>query len=912
MTEPAATIVGRDRELALLSAFAGAAPGARALVLAGGPGIGKTTLWETAIAVARTRGLRVLTARPSDAEAQHPFLALADLFDGVDTSALAGVPAPQLRALEVALLRAEPEGSPPEPHAIALGCLSALRSLAGAEPLVVAIDDVQWLDPASTEAIAFAARRLQDAPVSFLLARRADSPAVLERALGPTGVERLELAPLSLGATRRMLSAQLGLTLPRSALRRIFEATLGNPLFALEVGRTLAARGPLELGEEIPVPAALEDLLGTRVAALPDAARRALLAVALSADLRSSQLAAVVEPSALDDAVDAGVLVVDGDRVRPSHPLLGAAARASSRAAERRELHRALAGVIAEAHLRARHLALAAETPDAELAATVAAAASAASTRGARREAVELGEHALRLTPRDAPEWSERLVALGASLAAAGERQRVTELISPELDGLPPGRARVRAYELLAVGVVRDNDDIQRHLTAALAAAGSDPALRAGVLLEISENEAVIRVERIRAAEAWALEALPAATAAGGDVARRALYSLAWARSLTGRPIDDLCDRFHAVGPEAYPPISVWPDRVAGQRLVWRGEVDAGRALLGELLALADERGESYSYLLQRLHVCQLELRVGDWAAAERILDEWAESSEQAMWPMYERCRALLAAGRGEPEQARAWADQALVAAQATGTSWDRLEALRARGVAALLAGDPADAAASLRTVWEHARSEGVDEPGVFPTAPDLVDALLELGETEDAAGVADRLRGLAEAQAHPWALAAALLCDARIRLASGYDDDAAADLARAAAAFGDLGLRFDRARALLALGRAQRRFKKWGAARESLEAAAAAFDELASAGWAEHARSELSRVGARKPRPSGELTPSEQRVVELAASGLANKEIAQALFVTVRTVEVHLSNAYAKLGVRSRAQLASRLAGAP
>jgi DNA-binding CsgD family transcriptional regulator len=196
----------------------------------------------------------------------------------------------------------------------------------------------------------------------------------------------------------------------------------------------------------------------------------------------------------------------------------------------------------------------------------------------------------------------------------------------------------------------------------------------------------------------------------------------------------------------------------------------------------------------------------------------------------------------------------------------------------------------------------------VFPVAPDLVKSLVELGELEEAKAVTARLCELAEAQEHPWGLATAKRCDAVVRLAAGYDEAAAAMLEQARAVYGELGLRFDRALAMLDLGRAQRRAKKWGAARASLEQAVAELDELGSPGWAEQARSELARIGARRPQPTGELTPAERRVVELAVDGLANKEIARTLFVSVRTVEVHLKHAYAKLGIRSRTQLARRL----
>jgi DNA-binding CsgD family transcriptional regulator len=902
-------IIGREPELAVLREFLGAESRQRAFVLTGGPGIGKTTLWEAGVAGAGEQRMRVLTARPRDAEAQHSFSGLADLLDDVGAEALAGIPTPQLRALEVALLRAEPTRQPPEPRAIGLGLLNALSTLALSEPVLVAVDDVQWLDPASTEAVAFVARRLRAQPIRFLLAKRARSSSVLERALGPRGLQRLEVGPLSLGTTRRLLSERLGLSLPRQVLRRIFEATLGNPLFALEVGRTLAERGPLEIGEDIPVPDLVEDLLGTRVARLPGPIRRLLLAVALSSELRADQVAAIADPAALDDAIDAGVLLLDENRVRPSHPLLAAAAKKRSRARERRELHLELAGVVADEELRALHLALATELPDDELAATVAAAAAGASARGAVQDAVVLAEHAFRLTPQEGAERTERLLALADYLGVAGDPHRVTELLTPELESLPSGAPRVRAQLLLSdtTDVVSIADHL-RHFDLALAESGNVAVLRSPVLAKKSVHTTAVCLERIGDAESWALEALAAGVEAGPAVEREALYALGWARGLRGKPIDDVCERFRVVSDAAFY-LTQSPVRVAGQRLLWRGEIDRGRTYLTRLLSIADERGES-SYAVLRLHLCELELRGGDWDEASRLLDDWEGSPEGELlvYPMYERCRALLAAGRGIPDEAERWAAEAIARAEDT-VRWDILEASRARGVAALLAHEPARAVESLREVWAHTEREGVEEPGVFPVAPELVEALIELGEHGEAQAVAERLAKLATEQEHPWGLATAKRCAALLRLASPlYDEEAAAELAEAAAAYGELGLRFDRARSVLSLGRAQRRLRKWGAARRSLEEAAAAFDEIGSSGWAEAARSELTRVGARRPPLAGELTKTEQRVAELAAAGLANKQIAQDLFVSVKTVEAHLSHAYTKLGIRSRAQLARRL----
>jgi AAA ATPase domain len=263
-------IVGREPEYAMLREFLGPGLAAGAFALIGGPGIGKTTLWEAGIGIARECGWRVLCARPSGAEAQMSFAALIDLLDGVETGALA-VPAPQLAALEVALLRAQPNGAPPLRHAIALGFLNAVRALGRSERLVVAIDDVQWLDPPSADALAFAVHRLQGGAVVFLLARRPGAPSGLERALEKRGLERLTVGPLSFGATRRFLSERLGLSLSREPLRRIFESTLGNPLFSLEVERALLERGPPEIGGDIPLPR------GPRRVPTPSSRRRLLL-----------------------------------------------------------------------------------------------------------------------------------------------------------------------------------------------------------------------------------------------------------------------------------------------------------------------------------------------------------------------------------------------------------------------------------------------------------------------------------------------------------------------------------------------------------------------------------------------------------------------------------------------------------
>ena len=263
-------MIGRAAELAVIERFLDASCERHCVfVLEGEPGIGKTTLWEAGIDAARRRGLHVLGARASDAEAQLSFAALTDLLEDVDGDAVASLPAPQLQALEVALLRAVPGSASSEPRAIAFALLNVLRAQAARRPVLVAVDDVQWLDPASSEALTFAARRLEGDAVRFLLARRPGPLSPVEQALERRGLERLQVGPLGMVPMRRLLIEHLGLSVPRQLLRQIVEATRGNPLFAVELGRTLAASGLPAVGEEIPVPDVVEDLLGTRVAGLP-------------------------------------------------------------------------------------------------------------------------------------------------------------------------------------------------------------------------------------------------------------------------------------------------------------------------------------------------------------------------------------------------------------------------------------------------------------------------------------------------------------------------------------------------------------------------------------------------------------------------------------------------------------------
>jgi DNA-binding NarL/FixJ family response regulator len=903
-------LVGREGELATVSSFlAGTSGEGGSLLLEGPAGIGKTSIWEAGCRLARDSGFQVLVARPTLEEERFGFAVLADLLGGLDPAILAPLPPPQRRALEAALLLGD-AGDVGGARAVPAALLGTLRLLAASAPVVLAVDDVQWVDGESSRAIAYAGRRLGPAPIRLLLTRRvADRPASqLERSLDPV---RVEVGPLSFGAVCRLLQQRLGLTFSRPASRRIYEASGGNALFALELARLISARGGrIAAEDDLPLPEIVETALADRLETLAPSVRDALLAAELGGNATVAELAGAVEEDAIEEGERIGVLVRRGDRVRPSHPLLGAAAKARTRPADLREMHRLLATTAADEGRAVRHLALTWREPDAELAAVVAAAAERAALRGATAEAADLGEHALRLTHASDAAWPERLLAAAGYQNVVGELERTRELLLPAVDTLSSPDLRLQAFVLLR-GVGRDMRECQHYLDRAATETTSDPHLRAFTLMHLAQHRSISRVADVPGALACAEEA--AELAESGDLALRldALGALAWARHLAGRPSEDVRERRRSLGDGDTVRLYLSPERAFAVRRIWRGELDRARAELHDLLALADVRGESEAYFAFRLHLCELELRAAGWDAVEALVDEWADQREEAMGgnAALLRCRALLAAGRGLVDEARRRGAEALATAQGVGTEWQELESRRALGLTALAGGDPATAAAELAQVSRHTSNAGVGDPGAFPFAADYVEALVATGALEEAAAVASTLAAQAEQQAHPWARVAAARCRGHLLLGERSDDAAAAAFAEAAAGYERLGFRLDQGRSLLLLGTALRHARRLREGRAACEQALAVFERIDSPGWAERARAELARFGG---RTSGRgLTPTEERVASLVAQGLPNKRVAAELTVSVSAVERHLTRVYRKLGVHSRSELVRLLAQA-
>jgi DNA-binding CsgD family transcriptional regulator len=928
LMSPALEVVGRESEIDSVHDFLEAVPGGPiALLIEGEIGIGKTTLWRGGVAEAGERGLQVLTSRPVEAEIALPFAALGDLLGDVADAALGRLPDPQREALEVALLRAGAKPGGLQRRAVALGVLGAIRVLAEEAPLILAIDDAQWLDPPSADALAFAARRLRDEPIGFLLARRAgaseQSRVDLETALEPDRLTRLVIGPLDIRSLDRLLRAQLGRQFPRPALVELQRVSGGNPFYALELGRALLTRDVSPApGEPFPVPATLNELVRERLAGIPTAAREAAL-VCSALSRPTVELVAAAGggggEAALEKAAAAGVLEVADGRVRFSHPLLASVVYAQTPPARRRELHARLAEIVDDPDEQALHLALAASGPDARVAATVDDAARRARARGAPQAAAELWHRARMLTPPDDVDAWRRAIEAGECHLEAGDTDQARRVLEEVVARLPPGRERAFALTRLAwvkgFGQgYRVSADLFR---AALAEIGDDPAAR----IEIERGLAwsIHLTGDVVAAELHARAALELAERLEEPgVLASALADMAFFQTIRGRGIptalieralelEDTDDEWRSILGRTRP---AW---VHGMLLEWAGDLDAARSTLTVLRDTVLARGDEHILGDVVDHLGRVECLAGNWELASHHAAEFLEITEQTAQET-ERPFALATMARvdahlGRVAETRAATDEGLPLALAVGVVSAHMEMLGTRGFLEYSLGDAREAHRFLGPLPRAVAEAGFGEPALFRFHGDAIETLLALGEHDAAMALLSELEEQARATGRVWALTIASRCRALLSAAAGDSDDAFASLDRALELHEQLHEPFERGRTLLVRGTLQRRSRKKRPARESLTQALAVFDELGAALWSERARAELRRIGGRAPATPGVLTPTEERVAALVAAGGTYREVADALFISPKTVQWNLSKIYRKLGVRSRAELAAKLA---
>lgn len=920
-------IIGRERELATAALFLDHLDGGCAgLVFAGGAGIGKTTLWSAAVAQARERGLCALSTRVIESEAKLGFAALGDLLEPVVDDLLAELPEPQRQALAVALLREDAGERALDQRVVGAATLTIVRLLAQRGQVLLAIDDLQWLDRPTARALEFALRRLNDAPVGVVGCERAGSvatvPIELERLLPETRVTRVDVEPLTLAALHEIFKARLGRSLSRRTLVRIEQASCGNPLFALEIARALpddaSASSPL-----LPLPDNLLQLVELRMSKLPRAVRRCLLAAAALPSPTVELVAAAVEQTpkqalaALDRATAAGVVRLDGLAPRFSHPLYAAAVYASAAPAERRRVHARLAGVVDEIEERARHLALAAETADETTAAALDAAAEHARRRGAPDTAAVLAEQARLLTPPgQAEQVLRRTIKAAEYQFHAGELRLAREALEAVRTDAADGALRAEALRLLGEICFHERSfpEAVSLFEEALELAGGDAALQAAVEVQLAYctcAAADFAGARIHAYRALELAERPGRKAGLAEV----LAASAMAEYLMGGGLDErrLRRALHLEDPERQVAIEMRPSLIAGFLMLYEGRLAESIRILGGLRERLLERGQDGDLPFVLAYLVWGEAWRGDLAAAAAYADEALEfAAGTGGEPL--RCLALAFAAiapayAGDSELTNARADECEQLAARVGMHIAYQWAGWARAVLALAAGDAETAERALARLLPALEERGVAEPILGFFLPDAIEAMIATGQLERA----ERLLALFEASARRlrrgWAMMAAGRCRALLLSAQG-DLEPAAQAAREAVAVGEpLELRLEFARTLLVAGRIERRRRQKRAARELLERGLAIFEGSGAHLWAERTRHELERVGLRS-RPHSELTATEQRIAELAADGFTNIEIAAAVFVSPKTVEANLARVYQKLDVHSRAQLARRLPG--
>ncbi len=898
-------VVGREAELAAANRFLEAIRGStHALVLEGEPGIGKTTIWREVVRKAGERGYRVLSAQPTQAETSLSFAGLGDLVGGLPEAALDLIPVPQRSALEIALLRRAPTGPPLERRAVAAALLSLLRAIDG--PVVVAVDDAQWLDQPTAAALSFAARRLEREQVGFLVSvRTADGrPSTFDSALAGERRSLLPVGPLSLAGLQAMIKDRLGHAFARPTLVRIEQVSGGNPFYALEIARELVARSEQPgHGGALPLPDNLRRLVLAHIRKLPAATRDALLTASALADPRVDD----VDEASLGPALRADLIRIEpSGRIRFAHPLYASAVYETATPSRRRDLHGGLAGRVADPEERARHLGLAASGPDEEVARALDDAARQARARGAIDAAVQLKLQALRLTPPARSDAAARRgVDLGELLFAAGDTSGAREALQAVVE--EAGAGNVRSTALALLGMVRWFEgawDEGIRLAEEALEGVDDPAVRAQIHFRIS-CVCDWDIARGAAHARAALDLVDEASEPG--LYSAALLSLAEWELKAGLGADtEAVER--AVGLQRA--AEGWQrSHVPAYWARLTDDFQTARLRHEEWLERGRAEQDDPVVCHELMHLGVLAFLTGELPRAAELVQEALELAQRAGDVIFERsAQAWLAhveAHLGLVEEARARAEHLL--AHPGGYPLSEARPRQTLGFLALSLGNERKADRHFARADELLRATGMREPADHRFQGDHVEAVLALGDLGRAQALLERLEERGRVFPRPWTLAVAARCRGLLLGARG-------DLAGAEAALGEalrqherLAMPFETARTLLWRGRLQRRQNARRAARATLARALELFEGVGTPLWAERARADLARIGVR--RAPEELTEGEARVAELAASGLTNRQIAERLFMSRRTVEANLARAYRKLGVRSRAELGATMA---
>jgi DNA-binding NarL/FixJ family response regulator len=869
------------------------------LEITGEAGSGKSCLWQLALAECRAAGAHVLQASAVEDELEVELTGLHDLFGRE----------PGADAFFAVDLSSVDRGR---------RAMEWLRAAAAERPVVLAVDDLQWLDTASRKTLRYAARRLDGVAVSVLSTVRMSSfqpPRSDDALLTHDRIEQLRLGPMIPSELREVLRPRIG-PISGPELQRVHELSGGNPFAALEFARHMRSSGLTWDSASFP---SVDVSLAERYASLDEGTRQVLNVAALlgRVDVDRLQVLAGRDISReLAIARAAGWLCVGTDlMVRFQHPLLQAAVHTAVPPLRRRDLHARLAATASDPDERARQLALSVTTADANVAAELDEAARRAARQGAPGTAATLMSHSARLTPAgDAEAHGCRQLAEVTFRAASGEPARAVALAD-------------RLIATLAVGPTRTAAILQRSF---LDLDHSEDVLRVHIDQETDELTRANLSELLglitglyRGNLAWGRLYAESGLAVGrrhGDVdlVIRAATVVSTISVLEGAPRPDLVAEAEALAEHrGGPPLGRWPQIFRARQDLWAGHLVRAEHTLVRMRDVFAASGTEFQRPYRLADLAAVALARGELHTAGSLVDDGLEAAADAG---NEPARAWLHWVGGTVCALQGDADVALEAAdflwrwgEAHREPARAVMALDIRGQLALATGDAAGAVDLFVEGVDRLSALGYRHPGWLPVLPHAVEAAAAAGQCERCEALVGQLTEQASSLRLPYVDALAVGAGGYLRLAEGDATEAAARLSGSAASLDELGYAVDVARAMLGQARALLRAGQRSAAAGVLEEARRRFAKAGAAAWMARADDELGRVRP-APNPSrqnGEaapLTPTERRIARLVLAGRRNKEIGAEIFICESTVEAHLTRMYRKLGIRSRAALARAL----
>ncbi|GAA3507896.1 LuxR family transcriptional regulator [Streptosporangium album] len=906
-------ILGRAAELSRIEGLLGAVDGTgpQVLVLTGEAGAGKSTLVGWTAEQGLARGLRTLRVRGSEAEAGLGLSGIHQLLHPL----LPGdaLPVNQRKALDRAFgMAAAQDDMTLDQLSLCMSVLTLISDAASRQPLLLLVDDAQWLDLGSVDVLGFLARRLEGKPTVMLLAAREEAvPARFDR-----DFPHVAVGPLDRAEAGVLLDAQPNP--PRGRARtQILQQAAGNPLALIELSRAIA-RGRTgtsqDGGAALPLTTRLENLFAADLPGLPAPTREVLLLVAAAG---TGQLADLLRAAPSLDAVQAlapaegvGLVRVEDGQVLFRHPLVRSAVYQAASFSDRRQAHLALASALTgEPDRRAWHLAAAATRQDAEVADALAESADRAHARGGYAAAAAALERAAELPPASELR-ARRLLSAARAAMFAGHPQWVGEISGRVGDLTEDPRLRAEASLLAgwALGVtLRHEEALALLLGVAEATAASAPDLALSTLATAATSVYNSGAPFYRAQ----LRRINALIGEAHDPA-----AFAWSQAV----IDPHHQRTRLVG------------------LLEKGLAAMSQESLGNMTALGgttwilDETGQAIRILEQTMDVIRraggaganatvtqaLALALfesGSWTAAQ-------SAAEEAFWMATEAgadnvtvgsriLQATLRALQGDHAAARTRALEAVRGVDLRKSLSLQVRHRHAVGMAAFVAGEHADAYEQLRaTFTRDFRPAPVHYHASVYYLGDLAAAAVRAGRPDDARTVVDAVGHSLGPDRSP--RLAAVLHRAAALLSDTQD---AEDHFHAALAVSAVDCwPFEKALTQLDFGEWLRRRRRSTEARPHLSAALECFQRLDARPWIDRTAAELRAAGApaAAARPASELTAQEQQIAELAAQGLTNRDIAARLYLSPRTVGYHLHKIFPKLGIRARAQLRDALSHDP